>query len=155
MPEPKPIDLLAYLRELGERNDLKVLRDDLVAQGYDPGEVDRAVGLYRIERKAFQRAQTGPSNLGCTLGGFLLGIPFTLLNFWLLVGSVPVEVEKWYLILVLECLIGLALVFVGRSAARANVDGASMLVSSLSGGLIVGSVLPASLMLLIWSICKP
>jgi len=77
------------------------------------------------------------------------------LNFWLLVGSVPVEVEKWYLILVLECLIGLALVFVGRSAARANVDGASMLVSSLSGGLIVGSVLPASLMLLIWSICKP
>jgi hypothetical protein len=145
---PKPIDLLAYLRDVGGSKDLRVLREGLVTQGYDPDDVDHALALYRIEQKTLQRAQTAPSPMGCTLGGFLLGIPVALLNLWVFAD------HGWYLILVGECVLGLVLVFAGRIAAQENADGVSLLTSGLGGGLIVGSVLPGALALLVASVCK-
>ncbi|HZF09329.1 MAG TPA: hypothetical protein VFE33_11115 [Thermoanaerobaculia bacterium] len=76
MPETTTEILLAYLRQHGERHSEAVLRDHLVAQGYDPDKVDRALAAYRLERQ--RRGLRGPG-----FGSFLLAIVLGLLQFGL------------------------------------------------------------------------
>ena len=69
---PEPNDLLAYLRQYGERYDDEVLREHLVSQGQDRVAVDAALEAYRAERQARGR-NTGKTFLW-TIGTTLLGL---------------------------------------------------------------------------------
>jgi hypothetical protein len=70
MPEPPATDLLAYLRQYGDRYDVAVLREHLVTQGQDRAAVDAAVATYLAERQS-QGESTGRTLLR-TVGVVLL-----------------------------------------------------------------------------------
>jgi len=74
MPDANLDSLVAYLRLNSQRYSPEVLREHLVAQGYDPALVEQAMAVYRDE--GFRTAQRGLSGwkvaLGC-LAGLVVG----------------------------------------------------------------------------------
>ena len=59
--------LLVYLREHGQRYSRERLRQELVAQGYDPEQVDEALAAFARERAA-EAPMKGIALRGCVVG---------------------------------------------------------------------------------------
>jgi hypothetical protein len=122
MPMNDSDPLLGYLREHGRRYSREHLRQELVAQGYEPALVDRAVAAYARERP-------DPAAFLIDLGkrGCLVGVAYAALAIASFAAaaaiSAQVAITNWWLVafgivVALGLAAGVGLLITGRKAGR-------------------------------------
>ncbi len=153
MPMNDPDPLLGYLREHGSRYSRERLRQELLAQGYEPALVDRAFAAYAQERR-------DPAAFLLDLGkrGCLVAVAYAALGIASVTAgaaiSYQVAIANWWLVafgvvVALGLAVGVGLLISGRRAGgqeRAKWGAALVLGILASVGLppiLVGGFLGA------------
>jgi hypothetical protein len=175
MPETTPDALVAYLWEHGERYSPRVLRDHLVAHGFDPVQIDQAVAAYQAERAQLGIETPPPPprrgwSLGLSLGAFLLGAPVALANLAFLAyeflfglqnaGAFPTQASArigdgfrvWLTILATEVVVGLVLSLVAWLPGE-GPSGWRAVGRLVGGGLLLAVLLTGAFFLVVGGIC--